>query len=88
MLINMYYTVDIVKKSYIEQIKDWLPNLIVATLMGIIVYFSTMLFSSEFLQIIVGFVLGAFSYYVLSSIFKLEANEIVLNMMRRLLRKA
>lgn len=88
MLINMYYTVDIIEKSYIEQIKDWFPNLIVAALMGIIVYFSSMLFSSEFLQIVVGFVLGVFSYYVLSSIFKLEAKETVLNMMRRLLRKA
>ena len=87
MLINMYYTVDIIEKSYIEQIKDWFPNLIVAALMGIIVYFSSMLFSSEFLQIVAGFVLGVFSYYVLSSIFKLEAKETVLNMMRRLLRK-
>ena len=88
MLINMYYTVDIIDKSYIEQIKDWFLNLIVAALMGIIVYFSSMLFSSEFLKIVVGFVLGVFSYSVLSSIFKLEAKETVLNKMRRLLRKA
>ena len=87
MLINMYYTVDIIDKSYIEQIKDWLPNFIVASLMGTIVYFSSMFVSSEFLQIIVGSIIGIISYYILSIIFRLEARETVLNIMRRLLRK-
>ena len=87
MLINMYYTVEIIDKSYIEQIRDWFPNLIVASLMGVIVYLSSMLVSSDFLQIVIGVVVGICSYYILSCIFRLEARVTVLNMMRRLLKK-
>lgn len=87
LLINMYYTVDIIEKSYVEQVKDWFPNLIVAILMGLFVYFSSMLVSSELLQIVVGILVGGGAYYILSCIFKLEAKEAVLNMMISLLRK-
>ncbi|MBQ2884112.1 MAG: lipopolysaccharide biosynthesis protein [Alphaproteobacteria bacterium] len=88
LLINMYYTVDIIGKSYFEQIKDWLPNFIVSVIMGVLVYFSTYMVIGSILKILVGGIVGVLSYFALSSIFKLEAKDTALNMMRRLLRKA
>lgn len=84
LLINMYYTVDIIDKSYLEQIQDWFPNFIVASLMGVLVYFSSMLVSSELHQIVVGVIIGPISYYILASMFKLDAKDTVMIMIKRL----
>lgn len=87
LLINMYYTVDIIGKSYLEQIKDWLPNFVVSVIMGALVYFSTYMVTGNMLQIVVGVIVGVLSYFVLSSIFKLEAKDIVMNMANKFLKK-
>lgn len=73
LVINMYYTVDILDKSYIRQIMDWLPNLLVSILMGILVFASVYFIASPSLQLIIGSIVGAIAYYFLASLFRIEA---------------
>lgn len=87
LLINMYYTVGIIGKSYIEQIKDWFPNFIVASMMGIVMLFATNWISSELLQVVIGILVGIISYFLLSTIFKIEARYIVIAMIKKALKK-
>lgn len=82
LLINMYYTVDIIGKSYWTQIKDWLPNFIISLLMGGIVFLCTYFLSSVILQIVVGVFVGAVSYLILATIFKLDAKDTVLHTLK------
>lgn len=75
MLINMYYTVDIIEKSYFEQIKDWLPNLLVALIMGLCVAITVYLIPFPSIQLLVGILVGVVTYFLLSSICKLESEK-------------
>lgn len=87
LLINMFYTVDIIGKSYLEQIKDWFPNFIVSVIMGVLVYFSILFVTASIFQIVIGVVVGIFSYFVLSSVFRLEARIVVFNMVKKFFKK-
>lgn len=77
LLINMYYTVNIIGKSYIEQVKDWIPILLVSMIMGGIIYFSTFKIPYPFLQLITGVGIGFCSYWSLSTLFKLDAKLMI-----------
>ena len=75
LLINMYYTVDIIDKSYVEQFKDWLPTWSVAILMGGFIYIAIHWITSPSLKLLTGIVVGVVSYGFLSALFKLEARK-------------
>lgn len=87
MLINMYYTVDIIGKSYYQQIADWLLLLLVALLMGGIVYTVTLFIHSPALQIAVGCCVGALSYYIFTKLFRLKEFDIAKNLLLSLIKK-
>ena len=72
MLINMYYTVDIIGKSYFQQISDWFMILVTALFMGGVILASTHFIQGSLLQIVVGVIAGVMSYFVLSKFFHLE----------------
>ena len=76
LLINMYYTGQILDKSYFQQIMDWLPNLLIAVLMGAVIAVTAHFISSPALQLIMGTAVGITAYLFLSSVFKLEAKEL------------
>lgn len=86
LLVNMYYTVDIIDKSYIEQIKDWFPNLLVAILMGLIIAVSVYFVSAPDLQLLIGGVVGVISYYILASCFRLDSKEKFLLVAKRFIK--
>lgn len=83
LLINMYYTVDIINKSYFEQIRDWFPNLIVAVLMGVIIFVSVYFVTSPLLQLLIGFVIGVVAYYLLATLFRIDSKDKFLFMAKR-----
>lgn len=70
---NTRYTKSLIGLSFATQIKDILPSLIIAILMGGIVYCSIVLFSSVVLQLFVGFVVGAGCYIAISFVFKMDS---------------
>lgn len=86
LMINMYYTVDIIGKSYIDQVKDWFPTLVVTVIMGVGVYLSVYHIAYPILQLLVGVIVGAVLYVLLSFLFKLEAREKVFLLVIRLLK--
>ena len=86
-LINMYYTVDIIGKSYWEQISDWLGIFLVAAIMGGIVALTVHFIPSNLINLIVGVFVGIVSYYILSRIFHLEELDRTLSLLSSLVRK-
>ena len=87
MLINMYYTVDIIGKSYYRQIADWFLLFVAAVLMGGMVYGSTLLIQSPAMQLAVGCCVGVLSYYLLTKLFKLKEFDIAKNLFLSLVKR-
>ncbi len=75
LLINMYYTVSIIDKSYYEQFKDWFSNLLVALLMGACMAVAINLVQSPVFQLVAGVIIGMVTYYSFATIFKLDAKD-------------
>lgn len=88
MFINMYYTVDIIGKSYFMQIADWIMLLVVSLIMGGAVYCTTLIIHSPALQIVFGCIVGVITYYLLTRLFKLKELDIAKNLLFSLLRKS
>ena len=80
----MYYTVDIIGKTYFQQFKDWLPTLFSAIIMGVGVYLSTYLTSSPVLQLLIGFSVGVLIYTGMAFLLKLEAKDTIINQIRKI----
>lgn len=70
--INAYPNKQLLNYSYVEQIKDMLPSLFIAIIMGIITYFIRFLELSTPITLIIQMLVGSVSYIVLAKIFKLE----------------
>lgn len=88
MLINMYYTVDIIGKSYYRQVSDWFLLLIVAIIMGVAVYCVTLIIYTPALQIALGCVVGVVTYYLLTKLFKIKEFDIAKNLLLSLLKRS
>jgi len=88
MCINMYYTVEIIDRSYIQQIMDWLPNFFVALCMGVCVYISIFMITDVLLQLVIGVLVGIIAYLILSYIFKLDARNTFISTIKNLFGKS
>lgn len=81
--LNSYYTKSLIGLSLGTQIKDILPSLMIAVLMGIIVYGSTMLLSNVILQLLVGFIVGAGCYFIISKLFRMDSLVELFSLIKR-----
>lgn len=77
--INSYPNKKLLSYSYLEQMKDVLPSLILSIIMGEIAYSVVLLKFSNLLTITIQIFLGGFSYILLSYLFKLECFMYLLN---------
>jgi len=66
LFINTYYTGKLINVGFAMQMRDLLPTLLNSLAMGAIIYFVTLPLSSDWLQLGVGFVVGA-AYYLASA---------------------
>lgn len=86
-LINMYYTVDIIGKSYFKQISDWIILLLVSMTMGAFILISEFIIDDSFIQLVAGTIIGITSYYVMSKLLNLEeltkSKLLILSLIRR-----
>ena len=80
--INSYPNKKLLNYSYLEQIRDILPSLILAIIMGGIIYSIVLLKFSNLLTITIQIFLGGFSYILLSYLFKLECFMYLLKMIK------
>ncbi len=81
--INSYFSAELVNYSTIEQIKDILPILINASVMGVIVYFLQIIFpNSNMIKLAAQIIAGIIIYSGLSRLAKLEEFNDVSNLIR------
>lgn len=81
-IINSWPNKKLMNYSYIEQLKDILPGILLAVFMGGCVYCVNFLHLNNWLTIIIQVPLGAILYIGLSALLKLESFTYVLNMIK------
>ena len=68
-LINTYYTKQLIQLSFMQQLKDIFPFLVISSIMGICVVFCTLISTNSGVQLITGILTGIIVYSLLSIIF-------------------
>lgn len=86
-LVCTFPNLKLMKYSYPEQIKDILPNLLLAAFMGAVVYVVNFLNLNPILTLVIQIPVGAVVYVLGSMIFKLESYVYVLNTLKSFLKK-
>lgn len=84
-IINSWPNKKLMNYSYIEQLKDILPGILLAAFMGGCVYCVNFLHLNNWLTLIIQVPLGVIIYIGLSALFKLESFIYVLNMIKPVL---
>lgn len=82
-VIDSFPNRKLINYSYFAQMKDILPNIILAVFMGVCVHFVYYLNIVYWVQLIIQIILGAFIYISGSFIFKLESFTYLLDMWKK-----
>lgn len=77
LLVYMYYGKKLIEYGYLEVIKDFMINNILAIIMGIIVYFVGIKFYNMYYKVLIQIVIGLFVYILLSKLTKNEGYKII-----------
>lgn len=85
--INAYPNKKLLNYSYLEQIKDMLPSVFIAIIMGLITYFISFLELSTPITLIIQILVGGVSYIVLANIFKLECYIYLVKTLKNMISK-
>lgn len=86
-IINSWPNKKLMNYSYLEQLKDILPGILLAAFMGVCVYCVNFLHLSNWLTLIIQVPLGAVIYIGLSALLKLESFTYVWNMVKPFINK-
>lgn len=81
-VINSWPNRYLLKYSYIDQIKDILPNIVIALIMGVFVYFINYLNLSVLVSLMVQIILGGIIYLVLSIFTKNDSFIYLINILK------
>lgn len=87
MIINISPNNKLINYSFLEQMKDVFPALVLALVMGIIVYIPQMFIDQIFLLVFVQIVLGGVSYIVLSLIFRIDTIKYLLQIVKGIIKR-
>ncbi|QUN12891.1 lipopolysaccharide biosynthesis protein [Clostridium sp. C1] len=85
--INAYPNKILINYSYIEQMKDILPNFIIACLMGIVVYPIIFLKFNIILTIVLQIILGVIVYIIISLVLKIESFSYILTLLKKIINR-
>ena len=80
--INAYPNQKLLKYSYIDQIKDMMPSILLSLVMSVIIYPISFVINNSSLLIIVQVLIGGMIYILLSRIFRLESFMYIINMIK------
>lgn len=86
-IINSWPNKKLLNYSYLEQIKDILPSLLIALIMGGVVYCVNFLELTNWLTLLIQVPVGVIIYVLLSWIFKVETFTYCINLVKSFLRK-
>ena len=67
LVINTYYTGKLIDLGFLKQMKDLIPAILYSFSMGAVVYVSTLLETAHITKVVVGILVGA-TYYIMISI--------------------
>lgn len=81
-VINSWPNRYLLKYSYIDQIKDILPNIVMALIMGVFVYFNNYLNLSVLVSLMIQIILGGIIYLVLSIFTKNDSFTYLINILK------
>ncbi len=87
MIINAYPNKKLLKYSFLEQMKDILPGILLAVFMGVCVYFVQWLPLNDWLTLLIQVILGALIYIGGSKLFQLEAFSYIVSVAKGYLHK-
>ena len=87
MIINAYPNKKLLKYSFLEQMKDILPGILLAVFMGVCVYFVQWLPLNDWLTLLIQVILGALIYIGGSKLFQLEAFSYIISVAKGYLHK-
>ena len=85
--INAYPNSKILKYSYIDQIKDMMPSILLSLFMSIVIYPINVIINNSLLLIIVQVLIGGMIYVLLSRILKLESFMYIISMIKNMKNK-
>lgn len=86
-IINAFPNRSLLNYSYIDQIKDMCPQIIVSCIMGGIVYIVQFIGFNDIVTLLIQMILGAIIYISVSVLFKLESFTYLWNMIKIVLGK-
>jgi teichuronic acid exporter len=87
LIVNLFPNNKILKYTYLEQFKDILPALLLALIMGGIIYSVKFLINVDWLLMTVQILLGAAAYIGMSRLFKLESFSYLKNVAGGILKR-
>lgn len=85
--VNSYPNRKLLNYSYIEQIKDILPNLIISIIMFVCVYAINFINISVYIKLVIQIIIGIIVYVLLVSIFKLESFNYIKETIKKMIKK-
>ena len=78
--VNAYPNLKLLNYSYIEQLKDIIPSLIISLIMGFLIHLFSYLNMSNWMTLVIQTLTGIFLYLGLSKIFKVESYKYLILM--------
>lgn len=86
-IINSWPNYKLLNYSYIEQVKDILPNIVISVLMGISVSLVALLDLNKFVILFIQIILGIIVYFLLSLLFKNDSLNYMLEIIKPMISK-
>ena len=81
-IINSWPNKKLLNYSYIDQLKDILPSILLSVFMGCIVYLFNLLKLSSVVTLIIQIIVGGIVYISLAKLFKIDSFEYILDTLK------
>lgn len=86
-VVNSFPNKKLLNYSYLEQVKDMLPQIILSLVMGVIVYAVTFLKLSSIITLAIQIPVGVLVYWAGSKLFHIESYEYIVGMLKNFRKK-
>lgn len=81
-VVNSWPNKKLLNYSYLEQVKDMLPQIGFSLLMGMIVYFVSFLHLNSLITLLIQIPIGVIVYWLFSKLFHIESYEYIVGMLK------
>lgn len=86
-VVNSWPNKKLLNYSYLEQVKDMLPQIGLSLLMGIIVYFVSFLHLNSLITLLIQVPIGVIVYWLFSKLLHIESYEYIVGMLKNFRKK-